>query len=230
MPRSSTEPATTRPDVLLGWMTSLADATRLRLLRLLERHELGVVELCDVLQMPQSTVSRHLKVLADERWVRSRRQGTAHLYGMILDELTTPQRKLWLLTREQTDAWPAAQQDQMRLTRVLKQRATDGETFFAGAASQWDKLRRELYGEAFTTAALLALLPRDLVVADLGCGTGQVAAMLAPNVKRVIGVDVSAAMLKAARKRKSEMENVDLRRGPVESLPLDDASVDAALM
>src|SRR3954469_19766995 len=110
-----------QPDSLLRWMESLADPTRLRLLRLLERHELGVVELCDVLQMPQSTVSRHLKVLADERWVRSRRQGTAHLYGMILDELTTPQRKLWLLTREQTDAWPAAQQDQLRLTRVLKQ-------------------------------------------------------------------------------------------------------------
>src|SRR5438045_7231511 len=68
---------TSRPDVLLGWMGSLADSTRLRLLRVLERHELGVVELCDVLQMPQSTVSRHLKVLADEKWVSSRRQGTA---------------------------------------------------------------------------------------------------------------------------------------------------------
>src|SRR5436305_14501813 len=97
VPSSSTSPS--QPDALLGWMGSLADATRLRLLRLLERHELGVVELCDVLQMPQSTVSRHLKVLADEKWVRSRRQGTTRLYGMILDELTTPQRKLWLLAR-----------------------------------------------------------------------------------------------------------------------------------
>src|ERR1019366_5198171 len=35
-------------DSLLAWMSSLADMTRLRLLRLLERHELGVVELCDV--------------------------------------------------------------------------------------------------------------------------------------------------------------------------------------
>src|SRR5205814_9342011 len=96
-----------QPDRLLGWMESLADSTRLRLLRLLERHELGVVELCDVLQMPQSTVSRHLKVLADEKWVRSRRHGTARLYHMILDELTAPQRKLWLLIREQTENWPA---------------------------------------------------------------------------------------------------------------------------
>ena len=69
-------------DRLLAWMSSLADATRLRLLRLLERHELGVVDLCDVLQLPQSTVSRHLKVLGDHHWVRSRREGTTHLYSV----------------------------------------------------------------------------------------------------------------------------------------------------
>src|SRR3982750_2532453 len=85
----------------LRWMESLADPTRLRLLRLLERQELGVAELCDVLQMPQSTVSRHLKVLADQRWVRSRKEGTNHLYRTILDELEPAARKLWLLAREQ---------------------------------------------------------------------------------------------------------------------------------
>src|SRR5947207_12683442 len=99
------------PQALLDWMEGLADRTRLRLLRLLERHELGVVELCDVLQLPQSTVSRHLKVLTDESWVQSRRQATTHLYRMILDELSLPQRKLWLLAREQTDDWPQVAHD-----------------------------------------------------------------------------------------------------------------------
>ena len=74
--------AATRLDDLLGWMDSLADATRLRLLRLLERHELGVAELCDVLQLPQSTVSRHLKILADQAWLRSRSHRTTNLYRM----------------------------------------------------------------------------------------------------------------------------------------------------
>jgi len=50
-----------KPEALLSWMGTLSDPTRLRLLRLLERHELGVAEFCDVLQLPQSTVSRHLK-------------------------------------------------------------------------------------------------------------------------------------------------------------------------
>src|ERR1700683_4427123 len=98
--------STAQTDRVLAWMSSLADMTRLRLLRLLERNELGVVELCDVLQLPQSSVSRHLKVLGDEKWVRARRHGTTRLYRMILDELEPPARKLWLLTREQTDTWP----------------------------------------------------------------------------------------------------------------------------
>src|SRR3954453_8688238 len=92
------------PDALLAWMGSLADPTRLRLLRLLDKHELGVDELRDVLQMPQSTVSRHLKVLADEGFARSRRVGTTNLYRTILDELEPPARKLWLVAREQTES------------------------------------------------------------------------------------------------------------------------------
>src|SRR3982751_2419511 len=88
-----------RPDPLIAPMASLADLTRLRLLRLLERHERGVADLCDILQLPQSTVSRHLKVLLDQRWVRSRRQATNHLYRTILDELDPPARRLWLLGR-----------------------------------------------------------------------------------------------------------------------------------
>lgn len=218
-------------DMLMGWMESLADATRLRLLRLLERHELGVAELCDVLQLPQSTVSRHLKVLADQRWVRHRRQGTNHLYRTILDELDAGARKLWLLAREQTESWPAIKQDRLRLDRLLAEKQDDAQAFFAGAAGQWDRLRDELYGRSFSDTAILALLPANYIVADLGCGTGPVAARLAPLVKQLIGVDNSAAMLKAARKRIGEQtKNVSLRRGDLAAVPIDDATCDAAIL
>jgi SAM-dependent methyltransferase len=211
-------------------MDSLADATRLRLLHLLERKELGVVELCDILQLPQSTVSRHLKVLSDQRWVRARRLATTHFYRMIIDELDPPARKLWLLAREQTQNWATLHQDELRLQRRLREREIDAKDFFAGAAAEWDQLRRELYGESFSTAALLALLPRDLVVADLGCGTGVTIEQLAPHVSRIIGIDNSPAMLKAAKKRVARFTNVDLRKGDLQALPIDDASVDAALL
>jgi SAM-dependent methyltransferase len=218
------------PTALLSWMEGLADPTRLRLLRLVERHELGVADLCRVLQMPQSTVSRHLKVLADQGFVKSRGQGTANLYRMVLGEGEAGARKLWQLAKEQTEGWATVQQDRLRLTRRLAERRPAAQAFFAGAALKWDRLRDETYGRAFTHEALLALLPPRWVVADLGCGTGCVAAALAPHVAQVIGVDQSAAMLKAARRRVAAFGNVDLRQGSLEELPLEDGSCDAALL
>lgn len=217
------------PEALLAWMESLADSTRLRLLRLLERRELGVVDVCAVLQLPQSTVSRHLKVLADQGWVRSERRGTTNVYHVRLDELAQPARKLWLVAREQTDGWATIEQDRLRLEQLLRDKEQDADSFFAGAAGEWDRLRAELYGTQFSTEAMLALLPGNQVVADLGCGTGTMIAQLAPHVKRAIGIDNNAAMLKAARRRAAGFDNVTLKRGDLADLPLEAATCDAAL-
>lgn len=222
--------SSSQPHALLGWMESLADSTRLRLLRLLERQELGVVELCEVLQMPQSTVSRHLKLLSDRGWISNRREGTNNLYRMTLDELTAAARRFWVLAREQTADWPAVEQDRLRLGRVLLDRERDAQSFFANAATEWDGIRGSLYGNLFQQTALLTLLPSHWVVADLGCGTGAVTADLARHVKQVIGVDQSPAMLKAARKRTHGLANVDLRKGSLEKLPIESASCDAVLL
>jgi ArsR family transcriptional regulator len=227
---NSDAPAPAQPARLLGWLDALGDESRLRLLRLLEQHELGVVELCDVLQMPQSTVSRHLKVLADQELVRSRRQGTAHLYRMVEAELDAAARKLWSLAREQTEAWATVRQDQLRLARRLEERSADTSAFFAGAAREWDQLRGEYFGTLFSTEAMLGLLPADYTVADLGCGTGQLLHRLAPHVGRLIGVDNSGAMLKAARKRLGDTPNVELRDGDLLALPIDAGTCDAALL
>ena len=224
---ASTSPG--RPDALLGWMESLADSTRLRLLRLVERHELGVAELCDILQLPQSTVSRHLKVLSDQGWVRARARGTANRYRLELDVAEAGARRLWSLAREQTDGWATAEQDRLRLERVLARRPPAAD-FFTGAASRWDRLREELYGRSFTAESFLGLLPPEWVVADLGCGTGQAAAALAAHVRRVLAVDQSPAMLKAARRRTAGFRNVELRQGSLEALPIEKGACDAALM
>ncbi len=221
--------ATAAP-AMMGWMTSLGDLTRARILRLLERRELTVAEICAVLQLPQSTVSRHLKVLGDDDWVATRREGTSRIYRAAGSELDPAARRLWLLVRDQTSETPAARQDERRLTGVLAQRQTQAQAFFSTAAGQWDRLRSELYGLRFDLQALLGLLDEQWVVADLGCGTGQVAASLAPFVKRVVGVDGSAVMLKYARQRLGGLANVDLRRGDLQSLPIEDASVDAVVV
>jgi len=217
---------TAHPDALFTRLGNLADPTRLRLLRLLERHELGVAELCDVLQLPQSTVSRHLKVLADQGWLRSRSLRTTNLYRMANGELDPAAGQLWQLAREQSEGWSVLDQDERRLEHRLEQRSA--QEFFASAAEDWDRLRGDLYGHGFALQAALALLPRDLVVVDLGCGTGAGLVELATAVARVIGVDQSDAMLEAARRRTAGLENVELRHGDLASPPLEDASCDAA--
>jgi ubiquinone/menaquinone biosynthesis C-methylase UbiE/DNA-binding transcriptional ArsR family regulator len=213
---------------MLGWMSALGDVTRARTLRLVERHELSVADLCTVLQLPQSTVSRHLKVLAEDGWVSARAEGTSRLYRMALDGLDPAARRLWGLVREQTAPTPVAAQDDRRLASILAEGQTRSQAFFSSAAGQWDRLRREMFGERFDVLALPGLLEERWVVGDLGCGTGQITAALAPFVRRVIAVDSSRAMLKAARQRLGTLDNVDLRYGALEKLPIDDGALDAA--
>jgi ubiquinone/menaquinone biosynthesis C-methylase UbiE/DNA-binding transcriptional ArsR family regulator len=211
-------------------LTALADATRSRMLLVLERQELTVGELCAVLQLPQSTVSRHLKTLSDAGWVSSRRDGTSRYYTLALDDRGHATRRLWTLLREQVSLTSGADQDARRLRGVLARRQTASQEFFSSAAGRWDRLRAEMFGPASYLQALAGLLDESWVVGDLGCGTGQVTAALAPFVSKVIAVDRSGDMLQAARRRLRDFANVEVRRGELEALPLDNQSLDAATL
>ncbi len=215
---------------ILDWMHALADATRTRILRLLERQALSVAELCAVLQMPQSTVSRHLRVLADDQWVTSQREGTSTMYRMRLDDLEPAARRLWLLVREQSDALDGAGSDDQRLASVLAERQTRSQAFFASTAGQWDKVRAELFGPDLDKLALAGLADPTWTIADLGCGTGQLAGQIGPFVRQVYAVDSSKPMLEAAGRRLADQSNIALRRGELTALPLDDGTIDLAIL
>jgi ArsR family transcriptional regulator len=219
-----------RAPAILDHLASLADTTRSRILLLLDRHELAVSELCTIMQLPQSTVSRHLKALADSGWIASRAEGTSNVYTMTREELDPPARRLWSLVRDQVGPTAAAAQDERRLRAALAARRTKSQEFFSSSVGQWDRLRDELFGERYHLAALAAFADSDWILGDLGCGTGQTTAALAPFVARVVAVDESAAMLQAARKRLHGVENVDFRRGELEALPIDDGRLDAATL
>ena len=245
---------------ILDHLQSLADTTRSRILLLLDRHELTVSELCAVMQLPQSTVSRHLKALTESGWIAARGEGTSNLYTMTPSSTRTASagstvsraepstrsgrpehpegcnaldpsaRRLWLLVREQVGPTPAALQDQCRLLTALAERRTKSQEFFSSSAGQWDRMRDELFGDSFHLAALVGLADPSWVAGDLGCGTGQVSAALAPFVARVLAVDGSAAMLQTAKRRLQRFANVDLRRGELEALPIDDRRLDVATL
>jgi ubiquinone/menaquinone biosynthesis C-methylase UbiE/DNA-binding transcriptional ArsR family regulator len=211
-------------------LTTLSDATRSRMLLLLDRHELTVSELCTVMQLPQSTVSRHLKTLSDGGWVVSRRDGTSRYYTLSLDDRGAHARRLWTLLRDQVSGTAGADQDARRLKNVLARRQSKSQEFFESAAGQWDKLRADLFGGASHLQALPALVDERWTVGDLGCGTGQVACALAPFVARVIAVDRSGEMLQAVRRRARDLPSVDIKRGELEALPIADGELDAATL
>jgi ubiquinone/menaquinone biosynthesis C-methylase UbiE len=215
---------------ILEHMSALSDQTRCRMLLLLEQHELTVSELCAVLQMPQSSVSRQLKTLADDNWITSRRDATSRYYTMPLDDLDSAASRLWPLIREQVSSTTAAAHDERRLRGVLDRRRVKSREFFATAAGRWDRLREDLFGDSFYLWAVLGLIDPTLNVGDLGCGTGQLTETVAPYVRRVIAVDGSAEMLDAARHRLADFRNVEIRSGELEALPVKDRELDVALL
>jgi ArsR family transcriptional regulator len=200
------------------------------MLLLLEEHELTVSELCSVFQMPQSSVSRHLKTLGDDGWVSSRRDGTSRFYSMIADTSDEAASRLWPLIREQVSATASAAHDKRRLSGVLKRRRAKSLEFFATAAGTWDRLRGELFGDRFYLWAMLGLIDPTVVVGDLGCGTGRLTEIIAPFVRRVIAIDGSADMVDAARERLGSCSNVEIRQGELEALPLASGELGVAIL
>ncbi len=215
---------------LFDYLAELNDAIRCRLLLALEGEELTVSELCQVLQLPQSTASRHLATLAAGGWITYRKEGTARRYRALIDELPAAARELWLVLRQEVSAGRAAAHDRRRLRDVVARRRSRSQEFFSTAAERWSELRRELFGQRFEAAALTGLLNPDWTVADLGCGSGELSLLLAGGAGRVIAVDDSEAMLQAARGRINGQRNIELRHGRLEALPIADGELDAATL
>ncbi len=214
-------------DSVTDRLSVLSENSRLRLLRVLELEEMSVGELSSILQLPQSTASRHLKVLFEGGWVMRRTERTAGRYWLDLAELPPSARSLWELVRDQMTDTAQARQDMNRMEDVLAQRRMDTVSYFGEVGAEWSEIRRELFGERFTEESMLALLPSDWVIADVGCGTGEMTALVAPFLAHVHAVDMSEPMLKAARKRLHNCNNVSFHCAEINELPFKDSELDA---
>src|SRR5438105_4124191 len=153
-----------RPAVVFDRLGTLADPTRSRILLLLENTELTVGEICSVMQLPQSTVSRHLKILSDEGWIGVRDSGASRFYTLRPSRLDPFAKRLWQVVREQVSSGSTAQQDMRRRESVLNVRRVKMQSFFSSAAPAWDQTREELIGARTDLLALLDLLDDSWVV------------------------------------------------------------------
>lgn len=215
---------------LEGWSSRLkvfADATRVRLLALLEREELTVAELSSITRLAQPRVSTHLARLKDAGLVRDRRAGVSAYYRFDESTLDAAQRALWQTLREGSDD-PLLRQDAERVPSVLAARASEQNWADSVAGDMERHYSPGRTWEALARAALPLLQTGDVL--DIASGDGVLAELVAPHSQRYVCLDSSTKVVLAASERLRRLENVEVREGDMHALPFEDASFDLVVL
>ncbi|WP_067790488.1 ArsR/SmtB family transcription factor [Paraurantiacibacter namhicola] len=223
-------------------LRALADASRLRIMRLVARMELSVGELAQVLGQSQPRVSQHVAKLVDAGLLSRQREGNSVFLRPSARDggqrapspvAETLARLLALAEREDTDFAAQIEADRARLTAIRDAREREAEQYFARHADDWDDLRESFGPERPVEVALLgALGPAALGhLLDIGTGTGRIAELLSPRATKVTALDKSLDMLRVARARLQALGpgQVDLVQGDFTDLPFPAASFDTVL-
>ena len=214
---------------ILDIFKALADEGRLRILRSIDQAELSVAELVQALEMPQSSVSRHLKPMREAGLVAARRDGTSVYYNR--GELFRDAAFAQILNDRLKDI-PVANRDSAAVERVLDMRRRKSREFFDEIAGRYGSLT-EPGGGWQALAAGLAAGFAGKKVADLGCGEGALALLLARFADKVVAFDQSEKMLALVSERAKEQnvhERLDLQVGNLEDLVLEDSGFDAVFI
>ncbi len=207
---------------------ALADETRLRLVNIFLHYELNVNEIVEIMKMGQSRISRHLKILMNSALLTSRRDGMWTFYSAAGEG---EGRRFIESVKYLFEDEIVFQDDLTTAKQILEARSREMARFFDSIAGDWEKLKREIIGDVAINDLILKHIPPGGTIVDLGCGTGDLSAVLKEKVERVIGVEKSPQMLDEARRRFSrDGENIDLRIGELEHLPLRDGEAGAAVV
>lgn len=215
---------------LEGWSIRLkvfADATRVRLLTLLEREELTVAELSAITQLAQPRVSTHLAKLKEAGLVRDRRSGVSAYYRFDDAALDLAQRALWQSIVSGSDD-ALLRQDAERVPAVLATRAADQNWADSVAGDMERHYSPGRTWEALARSALPLLAPGDVL--DIASGDGVLAELLAPHSRRYACIDTSPRVVAAASERLRRFANVEVRTGDMHALPFADASFDLVVL
>ena len=211
-------------------LRALSDATRLRIVALLERDELSVNELQEITRLGQSRISTHLGLLQDSGLVQSRREGKRTFYKLNPQTSGAAAEFIQLANRGAKEL-PEHSHDQINLKRVVARRREQAQVYFNQIAGRFDRV----YGPGRSWQAfghlLLRILP-PLVVADLGAGEGLLSELLARRAKKVIAVDNSEKIVAfgKAKAKKNGLKNLEFRLGNLQNPPIDANSVDLVIL
>lgn len=210
-----------------SYFKALSDETRLRILNLLIYHELNVNEIVKILEMGQSRISRHLKVLTDSGLLSSRRDGLWIFYKAVEDGKgrTFINAIEYLLENDKLS------KDLVKCKKTLDERTLESAQFFDSIAEDWEKMKHDILGTFDISYEILKRIQKCDVAVDLGCGTGDLLVDLRKVSRNVIGVDNSPKMLETARTKFShELDYIDLRIGELRHLPLSNLEADIVVL
>jgi ArsR family transcriptional regulator len=219
-------------DTLLVGLRAAGEHTRLRILALCARGELSVSELTQILGQSQPRVSRHLKLMV-EAGLLERLPDGAQVYFRVSDRVEVSKLAHALIGLiPESDM--ILNRDLSRLQQVRDTRTKKAQDYFQQVAKSWDTIRAMHVPQQQLEEALLEVVGPEPVgeLLDIGTGTGRMLQILADRVTRGIGVDLSSGMLAVARNNieQAGMAHIHVRKGDMYHLPLDDASIDLAIL
>ena len=214
---------------LVRTLKAMADPLRLRVLAAVAEEELTVGEVQEVVGSVQSSVSRNLAILRGAGFVQDRKEGT-NVYFSLRQDMPEPARDLFKSLQSRLEELPETKKDRERLQDCRQRRLDRSEKYFESVAGDWERIRRNYFDDRVASLAIEKLLPPDMVIADVGCGTGTLTFDLARFAREVVGIDQSREMLQQAKStaRLRNIQNAEFRLGNALKLPLATRSFDAA--
>jgi ubiquinone/menaquinone biosynthesis C-methylase UbiE len=234
-PNPSTAPrAVSAAPATVDLFRSLADPSRLRILKLLRAMELSVGELAQVLGQSQPRVSRHVRILIDAGLAERRKEGSWVFLSLGNAGRLEPLFAMldgWAALHGEDD-WTLA--DLARCAAVRADRAAAAERYFAAHAREWDEIRSLHIAEIEVEAAIDRALSDHRIgrLVDIGTGTGRMLELFGAAADHALGVDRSPEMLRLARVKLAEagLEAAELRQGDMYALPLASGSADTVII
>jgi SAM-dependent methyltransferase len=214
--------------ICLTYFKALADETRVRLLNILMHHEMSVNEIVALMDMGQSRISRHLKVLTDSGLLECRRDGAWAFYSAVgnndAGRFSDSIRPLFLSEQQLAGDLETA-------SHLVTERSIKSRNFFNSIASEWNYLKQKVLGDFDLNQAILDCVDTCQFAVDLGCGTGELLAGLRKKAGFAVGIDSSRKMLAQAEKLFSNNDkNIELRLGELEHLPVGNNEADFAVI
>ncbi|WP_394168249.1 metalloregulator ArsR/SmtB family transcription factor [Saccharospirillum alexandrii] len=217
-------------DLVPSFFKAIGDPTRLTVLQALGHGAFGVLELSDLLDVRQSGMSHHLKILSKAGWVESRREGNSIYYRRSLGDALSIQQQLF----RELDQYELPDDLQRKLADIRAARLNAAQAFFANHADEFELHQERIalfhqYGPETLQLLDSCRQQSHQRALEVGPGKGEFLTALNDRFRQVVGIDISAAMLEQARIPARQLRHVELREGDTESLMAEDEQFDVVV-